>query len=168
MLTKKMTEMLNEQIILEATASQVYLAMASWAEVSGLEGSAQFFYKHADEERMHMLKLFHYINERGGHAVVPALAAVPLKYKSIEDAVEHLLDHECKVTASINELVDQSIKAKDYTTHNFLQWYVQEQMEEERLARSILDKLKLIGADKAGMYLLDKELAQLAVVSKEE
>jgi ferritin len=117
---------------------------------------------------MHMLKLFRYINERGGHAVVPVLKAVPLKYKSVQDAVEHLLDHEVRVTESINELVDQALKSKDYTTHNFLQWYVQEQMEEERLARSILDKLKLIGADKAGLYLLDKELAGLAGQAEKE
>lgn len=167
MISKKMDELLNKQIELEGTASQVYLAMASWAEVEGLEGSAQFFYKHSDEERMHMLKLFRYINERGGHAVVPVLKAVPLKYKSVQDAVEHLLEHEVRVTESINELVDQALKSKDYTTHNFLQWYVQEQMEEERLARSILDKLNLIGTDKAGLYLLDKELGSLAQLEEE-
>lgn len=165
MLSKKMIELLNEQIVLEATASQVYLAMASWAEVEGLEGTARFFYKHSDEERMHMLKLFGYINERGGHAVVPPLKAVPLKYKSVEDAVSHLLEHECRVTESINTLVDHALKAKDYTTHNFLQWYVQEQMEEERLAGNILAKIKLIGSDKAGMYLLDRELGEQAGVS---
>ena len=164
MLTKKMTELLNKQIELEAMASQVYLAMASWAEVEGLEGTARFFYEHSDEERGHMLRLFHYINERGGHAIVPSLKSVPTKYKSVEDACTHLLEHEVKVTESINNLIDHTLGAKDYTTHHFLQWYVQEQLEEERLARQILDKIKLIGSDKAGLFLLDRELGTPAPV----
>jgi ferritin len=162
MLNKKMIELLNKQIELEAMASQVYLAMASWAEVAGLEGASQFFYEHSDEERMHMLKLFHYVNERGGHALVPVLKAVPAKYKSLEDACAHLLEHEIKVTASINNLIDHALSARDHTTHVFLQWYVQEQLEEERLARQILDKIKLIANDTAGLYLLDRELGQMA------
>jgi ferritin len=152
---------LNKQIELEGMASQVYLAMASWAEVAGLEGASKFFYKHSDEERMHMLKLFHYVNERGGHALVPVLKAVPTKYKNIEDACAHLLEHEVKVTESINKLIEVALSAKDYTTQVFLQWYVQEQLEEERLARQILDKIKLIDNDKAGLYMLDRELGEM-------
>jgi ferritin len=162
MLTKKMNELLNGQIELEAMASQVYLAMASWAEVAGLEGTASFFYAHSEEERQHMLRLFHYVNERGGQAMVPTLQSVPMKYKSVEDACEHLLAHEIKVTESINRLIDHTLAAKDHTTHHFLQWYIQEQLEEERLARQILDKLKLIGNDKAGLFLLDRELGEMA------
>lgn len=158
MLTKKIVDLLNKQIELEAMASQVYLAMASWAEVEGLGGSSRFFYQHSEEERQHMLRIFHYLNDRGSHAIVPALKAVRLEYKSLEDACEHLLKHEVVVTESINNLVDEALKAKDHTTHLFLQWYVQEQLEEETLARNILDKLKLIGGDKAGLYLLDREL----------
>jgi ferritin len=161
MLNKKMIDLLNKQIELEAMASQVYLAMASWAEVEGLEGASQFFYEHSDEERMHMLKLFHYVNERGGHAIVPILKSVPTKYKNLEDACTHLLSHEVKVTESINNLIDHALSARDHTTHVFLQWYVQEQLEEERLARQILDKIKLIANDKAGLYLLDRELGQM-------
>lgn len=166
MLSPEMTALLNKQIEFEAMASQTYLGMASWAEVEGLEGAAAFFYTHSEEERQHMLKLFHYVNERGGHAVVPVLGEVPSSYKSIEDACQHLLAHEVKVTESICKLIDLAVSLKDHATNHFLQWYVQEQLEEERLASQILDKIKLIGNDKAGLYLLDRELGQAQNTAK--
>ena len=162
MLSKKINDLLNQQVHLEAESSNVYLAMASWAEQQGLEGIAQFLYHHSDEERMHMLKLFKFINERGGKAVVPVIKNVPDKYKSIENIFESLLGHEVKVSTEINKLVGHCLDDKDFTTHNFLQWYVTEQIEEERLARTVLDKLKLIGNDKGGLYLFDRDLMQLA------
>ncbi|HNQ13533.1 MAG TPA: ferritin [Bacteroidia bacterium] len=162
MISKKIEKLLNRQIELEAMASQHYLAMASWAEVKGFSGIPQFLYKHSDEERMHMLKLFGFINERGGHAQVPALKSPTLEYKSVNQLFEQLLKHEVMVSAEINKLVEETLKEKDYTTHNFLQWYVAEQIEEERLARNILDKLKLIGNDKSGLYLFDRDLGSMA------
>jgi ferritin len=162
MISATITNLLNQQIHHEATASNVYLAMASWAEVSGYEGICQFLYSHSDEEREHMLKLFHYINERGGKAVVPTLAAVKSDYTSVNEVFQSLLEHEVMVSSEINKLVEASLGEKDFTTHNFLQWYVAEQMEEERLARTLLDKLSLIGNDKAGLYLFDRECGELA------
>ncbi len=156
------------QIELEAFSSQYYLAMASWAEMVGYNGTSKFLYLHADEERMHMLKLFHYINDRGGHAVVPALEQPPQTFNSISEIFEMVLSHEVKVTSEINNLVDICLKEKDYTTHNFLQWYVSEQIEEEALARNILDKLKLIGNDKGGLYLLDRDLESMGAASGEK
>lgn len=159
MLTKSMQEALNRQVLMEAQSSQAYLAMASWAEIQpGLKGVTQFFFKHSDEERMHMLKLVHYINERGGFAVIPALEQPVLTFVSLKKAFEELLKHELAVSNSINELVDISLKEKDYATHNFLQWYVTEQMEEERLARECNDKLEMIGDDKSGLYLFDRDI----------
>ena len=162
MISTYIPTLLHQQILHEATASNVYLAMASWAEVGGYEGISQFLYTHSDEEREHMLKLFHYINERGGKAVVPTLAAVKSEYASVNEVFQSLLEHEVMVSSEINKLVEASHVEKDFTTNNFLQWYVSEQMEEERLARTMLDKLNLIGSDKAGLYLFDRECGELA------
>jgi ferritin len=167
MLSKKINTLLNKQVELEASSSNVYLAMASWAEVQGYEGVSTFLYRHSDEERMHMLKLMKFINERGGHALVPTLKAVKSSYKNVQELFEEILGHEIGVSGEINNLVDECLKEKDYTTHNFLQWYVSEQIEEERLARTVLDKLKMIGGDKSGMYLFDRDLLQMAPAESE-
>lgn len=159
MLSKSMQQALNNQVLMEAQSSQAYLAMASWADIQpGLKGVAQFFFKHSDEERMHMLKLINFINERGGFALIPALVQPVLTFPSLKKAFEELLAHEIAVSNSINHLVDLSLQEKDYATHNFLQWYVNEQIEEERLARECNDKLELIGDDKSGLYLFDRDI----------
>lgn len=161
MLKERIQTALNEQIQIEAESSQIYLAMASWAEVQGFEGVASFMYAHSDEERFHMLKLVKFINERGGHAKVPALSAPSETFGSFKSMFKMLFDHEVKVSQSINDLVDITLQEKDYATHNFLQWYVSEQIEEEALARNILDKINLIGDDKGGLYLFDNDIKLL-------
>lgn len=158
MLSKKIEAALNGQVAIEANSSQAYLAMASWAENQGLSGTASFLYTHSDEERMHMLKLVKFINERGGKALIPALKQPGTNYSNITEIFKALLDHETKVTKEINSVVDLCLKEKDYTTHNFMQWYVSEQIEEEALARNLIDKLNLIGNDKGGLYLFDRDL----------
>ena len=165
MLTEKMEKALNDQIRVEAESSQVYLSMASWAEVKGLEGISLFMYKHSDEERMHMLKLVKYVNERGGHAHISDLKAPATEFGTFQKLFQDLYDHEIFVSQSINELVHVALEEKDYATHNFLQWYVAEQIEEEALARTILDKIKLIGNDKGGLYLFDRDVQQITVES---
>jgi len=162
MLIKNVEKALNEQITLEAYSSQLYLSMASWAEKNGYNGSAQFLYEHADEEREHMLKLFHYINDRDGHAIVPALDKPPHEFDSIKAVFTEVLNHEKMISASINDLVGICIDERDYTTQNFLQWYVSEQIEEENLAKTNLDKLTLLGDDKANMYMFDKEMQEMS------
>ena len=166
MLSPIIEEALNGQIKIEAQSSQIYLAMASWAEVLGFEGVAQFMYAHSDEERMHMLKLVKFINERGGHAKISALDAPPTEFGSFKEMFQELFKHEVKVSACINDLVDICLKEKDYATHNFLQWYVSEQIEEEALARNILDKIKLIGDDKGGFYLFDNDIKTIGKTFK--
>jgi ferritin len=161
MISSKIEAALNRQIDLEGYASMYYLSMASWCEVKGFNGIASFLYHHSDEERMHMLKLFRYINDRGGHAIVPGLQSPPKDYESIRAIFDTVLSHEVKVSNEINALVALCIDEKDYTTHNFLQWYVAEQIEEETLARNVLDKLNLIGDDKGGMYLFDRDLENM-------
>jgi ferritin len=166
MLTQKIEDALNAQVTIEAESSQVYLSMASWAETQGFEGVATFMYAHSDEERQHMLKLVKFINERGGHAKVSELAAPPISFGSFKEMFQNLFDHEVKVSKSINDLVDITLQEKDYATHNFLQWYVSEQIEEEALARNILDKINLIGDDKGGLYLFDNDVKQLIVAAE--
>lgn len=163
MLKEKIEAALNAQIKIEAESSQFYLAMASWAETKGFNGTALFLYQHSDEERMHMLKLVKFVNERGGQAVVPALAQPPKEFKDLNNIFETLLNHEVMVSEMINNVVDVCLQEKDYTTHNFMQWYVSEQIEEEALARTILDKLNMIGSDKGGLYLFDRDLENMPV-----
>ncbi len=165
MLSKKLEEALNTQIRIEAESSQVYLSMASWAETKGLEGIASFMYAQSDEERQHMLKLVKFVNERGGHAMVSTLKAPKSDFGTFQKMFHELLEHEIFVSNSINDLVHISLQEKDYATHNFLQWYVAEQIEEEALARTILDKIKLIGNDKGGLYLFDRDVQQITANS---
>jgi ferritin len=159
MLSKAMQDSLNNQVKLEAASSQAYLAMASWAEIQpGLDGVANYFFQQSEEERVHMLKLMRFINERGGFAMVPTLEQPIVTFKSLKSLFENFLQHEIEVSNSINELVDQALKEKDYATHNFLQWYVSEQIEEEKNARILNDKLELVGDDKSGLYLFDRDI----------
>jgi ferritin len=165
MLSKNIEKALNKQIKIEAESSQIYLAMACWAEVKGLEGVAAFMFDQSQEERDHMLKLVKFVNERGGHAQISELAAPHVTFQSFKEMFEELLAHEIFVSNSINELVHITLEARDYATHNFLQWYVAEQIEEEAVARTILDKINLIGDDKGGLYLFDRDIQQLNVTT---
>lgn len=159
MLSKSMQEALNKQVQMEAESSQAYLAMGSWAEIQpGLQGVTEFFFKQSDEERIHMLKLIRFINERAGFAMIPALEQPMVTFQSLRRVFEEFLKHELKVSDSINDLVHLALTEKDYATHNFLQWYVNEQMEEERVARTLNDKLEMIGDDKSGLYLFDRDI----------
>lgn len=158
MLSDTMQKALNDQIRMESESSQIYLAMASWAEIKGFEGIAAFMFKQSDEERQHMLKLLKYVNQRGGQAAISALDEPRLDYTSFRTLFRQLYEHEVKVSASINELVDIALTGKDYATHNFLQWYVSEQIEEEATAKVILDKIDLIGDDKGGLYMFDNDM----------
>ncbi len=161
MLSKNVEKALNNQVRLEAESSQIYLSMASWAESQGFEGVATFMYAHSDEERQHMLKIVKFINERGGHAIVSSLDAPPLSFGELKEMFKTLFDHEVMISQKINDLVEITLQEKDYATHNFLQWYVSEQIEEESLARNILDKISLIGDDKGGLYLFDNDVKML-------
>lgn len=158
MLNPDIASALNQQVELEAQSSHAYLAMAVWAETAGYDGTATFLYRHADEERLHMLKLIKFINERGNKAVVPALNAPSPSFDGLKAAFESVLNHETRVTESINEVVDLCLKLKDYPTYNFMQWYVAEQLEEEGLARKILDRLALAGDSSGALYHFDRDI----------
>ncbi len=159
MLKKKIEEICNRQVEREGYSSNLYLAMASWAETNGLTGVAEWLYTQADEEKIHMLKFIKYINERGGKAIVPALKQPPVDFKSVEDMFRDVLNHEEFVTASINEIVALTLEEKDFNTNNFLQWFVMEQIEEEASAKNIIDKIHLVG--KNNMYQFDRDIMSL-------
>ena len=163
MLKKKIEDICNSQVEREGFSSNLYLAMASWAENSGFSGVAQWLYSQAAEERLHMLKFIKYINERGGKAVMPAFKKPTDDYKSIEDLFKEVLKHEEFITSSINEIVSLTLDEKDFNTHNFLQWFVMEQVEEEASVRTILDKVRLVG--KNNMYQFDRDIMSLRAPS---
>jgi ferritin len=163
MLTKKVEDLCNRQIEREGYSSNLYLAMAVWAENKGMAGIAGWLYKQSDEERVHMLKFIGYVNERGGSVTIPAFKQPPVKYKGILEMFKEVLKHEQFITASINEVLAGSIAEKDYATTNWIQWFVEEQLEEESSVQLILDKLELAGA--AGLYFLDRDIMTLRVKS---
>lgn len=152
---------LNDQIALEAHASFLYLSMSVWCDSQGMEGCRDFMQRQAEEERIHMLKIFHYMSEVDAFAITPAIQQVPVKFESIKSLFEQVYVHEQKVSASIHNLVALSLEEKDHSTYNFLQWFVEEQREEEALMRTILDKIKLIGDGPQSLYYIDKEIASI-------
>lgn len=161
MLSTQMIEKLNKQITLEMYSSNLYLQMGSWCESKGLEGSARFLYAHAKEELDHMRKLFSYVNGTGVMAVIGAIDKPKEDFKSIKDIFEMTMNHEKKITASINTLVEFALEEKDFSTFNFLQWYVSEQHEEEKLFNNILDKIEIIGIEGRGLFMIDKEIGTM-------
>jgi len=161
MLSKNVENALNEQVTREFFSSNLYLSMASWAESNGFSGSAQFLYQQAEEERIHALKLFKYINMREGHAMVDALQKPEFSFTTIQEIFKKVLEHEKYISKSINDLVGVCMDERDFTTANFLQWYVNEQIEEENTARGILDRLMLIGDDKGKLYMFDRDITTI-------
>ncbi len=159
MLKKSVEDILVRQIEREAYSSNLYLSMASWAETNGLEGVAKWMYAQAEEEKMHMLKFMKFVNERGGKAVIPAIKQPPTNYKNVKDVFEETLEHERYITASINEIVGVCLDEKDFTTHNWIQWFVTEQTEEEASVMAIIDKLKLL--DGHNLYMFDRDIVGL-------
>ncbi len=159
MVNSKIEKILNEQIEKEGFSSNLYLAMASWVETLGMNGVASWLYAQAEEEKMHMLKFISYINERGGHAIIPAFEKPASSWKDIFVMFDEVLKHEQYITDSIHKILELAVKEKDYATQNWIQWFVAEQVEEEVSAQEIVDKLNLLG--KASLYLFDKDIMSL-------
>lgn len=162
MLAQNIIKLLNDQLNLEFYSSNVYLQMSAWADNNGFAGAAKFLKAHATEEMQHMRRLFTYLNETGSLAEIYAIDAPKAEYDSLKSLFEIVLEHEKHVTASINKLVEETFAAKDYSSFNFLQWYVAEQHEEEFLFNSILNKFKLLGEDGKSLYYIDKDLEKMA------
>ncbi len=162
MLTERQLERLNAHVGVEAYVSRFYLSVSCWAISEGLNGVGAFFRKHHELEEEHMHKLMGYILETGGKVKVGNIEAPPQDFESVSQALKISLEKEKEVSLMINETVDLFLEKKDYSTYNFLQWYVAEQHEEEHLFRSLIDKVDLIGEADRGRFWIDKELASVA------
>ena len=160
-ISNKMAKAINEQISWESYASNYYLAAASWCENTGYEGAAKFFYSQSDEERQHMLKFIHYLNSVNSLPEISSMKQPLKNLKSLEALCKTALQNEQTVTKLIHNLVDLTQKEKDHNTYNFLQWFVTEQVEEENLFETILQKFELLGRDKLAIYEIDKILGQI-------
>jgi ferritin len=160
-LSRTTEQLLNQQVGMEGRSSAHYLAMASWCSVQGHKYAADFLYQHAAEEREHMLKLFRYINDAGGHAMHPEITDIRHTFESFRQIFELVLAHEIQVTQSIHRLVDHCLATKDFSTFSFLQWFVEEQIEEEVLARRAIELFDIIGEEGIGRYTIDKEIGAL-------
>ena len=158
-LHSKVTELLQAQIAMEAHASATYLAMSSWCDDRGYKRSAAFFLNHADEERGHMLRIFNFLNENGVRAFSPEVTNIQQEYKSLKDVFEKTLEHEIAVTDSINNIVKVARHENDFASESFLQWFVNEQLEEERLVHDILDMFEFVTKEEPfAIKLLDEHV----------
>ena len=160
-LSKKMQEELNAQMTKEASASQIYLSYAAWVSYQGYGGIANFLFRHANEERNHMMKILEYILERGAKVKIESITAPPEDPTNIQNCFEQIFEHEVDNTKGIYKLVKMSFEEEDWATWHFMQWFVKEQTEEETLALNLLDKIKIAGGVNASgeaLYNLDKDL----------
>ncbi len=159
MLPKKVEDILNVQIKKEDYSSQLYLSMASWAENQGFEGVSNWLYAQAEEERMHLLKLIKYVNERDGEAVIPGIDTPPDEFGDVFELFGKVLAHEKFISGSINEIMSVCIAENDFTTQGWIQWFVTEQIEEEASVKAIIDKLNLLG--KNNLYMFDRDIMSM-------
>ncbi|MEO6348916.1 MAG: ferritin [Aquaticitalea sp.] len=162
-LSKKVEAILNRQVTKEAEAAQIYVSYGCWADSQGFGGISDYFFRHSQEEREHMMKVIKYILERGGTAKIDAIKAPPADPKNIQDCFEKTFKHEVDNTTAIYDIVNLSHEEKDWATFNFAQWLVKEQIEEEKLVMDLLDRLKIAGGPKAtdeSLYKLDHDLGK--------
>ena len=160
-ISSKIAKAINDQIAYEASATQAYVAIASWCERSGYDGSAVFFFEQADEENLHMRKFIHYVNNAGAEVIISATEKPQGRFESLESTFETGLKSEKTVTKLINNLVELAEREKDRATYSFLQWFVNEQIEEETLFETILQKFEIVGRDKLAVYQIDQSLASI-------
>jgi ferritin len=162
MLSDTMQEALNNQVTMEFASEHVYLSMSAYFERESLPGFAHWMRLQAGEEHTHAMKLYDFINDRDGKVVLQALPKPPSDFSQPVEAFEKAYEHEQKVTASINRLYGLAVKEGDYPSLVMLEWFVNEQVEEEKSAKQIVDQLKRIGNDGGATLMLDREMAARA------
>ncbi|NLD47244.1 MAG: ferritin [Clostridiaceae bacterium] len=160
MVSEKIQKCLNEQIQKEFYSAYLYLSMSSYFKSLNLDGFANFFYVQAQEERDHAIKIFNFVNDIGGKVILGQIDAPKSDYESIEEVLRLSLEHEQFITKSIHNIVDAALNEKDHTTYSFLQWFINEQVEEEANADHNLKRFKIAGNDGRGILMIDAELAQ--------
>jgi len=160
MLSQKVQEELNKQLNAELYSSYLYLSMSAYFQSLNLGGFANWMRVQAQEELVHAMKFYDFVNERDGRVTLHPVGGPPSEWASPLAAFEHVYQHEQKVTGLINGLVNLAIGERDHATNIFLQWFVTEQVEEEASANEVVQRLKLLGDDKSGLFMLDRELGQ--------
>lgn len=163
MLSEKVQKALNEQLNAEMYSSYLYLSMTAYFKSISLDGFANWMYAQAQEELMHAMKFYDYINQRGGRVVLSVIESPPVEWDSPQTVFEETLKHEQKVTGLINALLETALSESDHATNIFLQWFVTEQVEEEDSVGNVLEQLKLLGDAKGGRFMMDRELAKRGV-----
>jgi ferritin len=158
-LSKTMQEALNQHLNHELESSYLYLSMAAYLSTENFPGAAHWMRLQAQEELVHAMKFYNYINDRSGRIILLALDAPPIAWRSLLDVFESGLEHEKKMSQKINALVDLSLQEKDHATNTMLQWLVTEQVEEESTFTELINKFKLAGSDGSGMFMIDEGLA---------
>ncbi len=160
MLNKEMERALNAQVNAEMYSAYLYLSMSAYFQSKSLGGFASWMRVQAQEEMVHAMKLYDFINERGGRVILEPIEAPPTEWDSPLATSEAVYEHEQKVTGLINELVELALEKHDHATNIFLQWFVSEQVEEEDSANDVVEKIKLMGDARGGLFMLDRELGQ--------
>ena len=159
MISKKLEDMLNEQVKNEFYSAYYYLTMAAWFTSKNLSGFANWYTVQVQEERDHAMAMMNYILRVGGKAEFRAIDAPPAEFSSPMDIFEKTLEHEQKVTGLINDLMSAAVDERDFKTQHFLQWFINEQVEEEENATGLIEKLKISGSTEAGILYMDKDAA---------
>lgn len=157
-ISKKLEDVINKQINAELYSAYLYLGMSSKCTETNLKGIAHWFYVQAQEEMTHAMKFYRFVLDRGGHPVMPAVEGVRTDWKNPLEMFEAAYEHEQKVTALINNIMDVAHSERDHATASMLNWFIDEQVEEEANASEISEKLRLIGASSDALLALDKEL----------
>jgi len=160
MINQTMQDAMNKQIQAELYSSYIYLSMAAYYETQNLPGFANWMYLQADEERAHAMKFFNHIVERGGQVALLAIDAPPVEFDSALAAFKMAYDHERKVTGLIHNLYKLALEQNDFPALSMLQWFVDEQVEEEDSTLSVVEQLEMIGDHKVGLFMMDRELGQ--------
>jgi ferritin len=160
MLSPKIQEALNRQINAEAFSSYLYLSMSAYFEAESLKGMAHWMRVQADEEHEHAMKLYDFVNARDGRVTLTAIEGPKTQWSSPLEAFEDAYKHELKVTGLINDLMNLSATEKDHAAHDFLEWFANEQVQEEADAKLIVDQLKLVGGQGLGLFMIDQELGR--------
>ncbi|MEA1971823.1 MAG: ferritin [Candidatus Cloacimonadota bacterium] len=159
MISKKLEEAINIQINKELYSEYFYLSMAAWLESKGMSGFANFFQVQVQEERFHAMKMYDYLNERSSKVILETIEKPMTEFDSVIAVFELAYKHEQFITKSINELMDIAISENDHATKSFLNWFIDEQVEEEASMDSILAKLKMLDGNGNGLFMIDKELS---------
>ncbi|MFC1467240.1 ferritin [Verrucomicrobiota bacterium] len=160
MLAKRMEEALNGQVKNELYSGYLYLAMSAYCASQGIPGATHWFMAQAQEESAHAMKLYDYIQQKGGKVVLLPIDAPPAEFGSLLEMYQVVLKHEEGVTANFNDLMEIALEERDHATRIFLEWFVSEQVEEEAQTRDIIDQLKMAGDHSASLMMIDKELGQ--------